>query len=396
MITSFTPVLHTNITTLIILIMIQMKKCTKHSQIDFRLLTYCIFESLLGIVLIFSATRYLSTLRYVLVQTLALFIGIIIYIMASRVSIDSLCSRYHNILFSICIIAILLLLTPLGVGEETTGNRSWLDIPFIPINIQPAEFAKIPYTMVLSHYFSKSTNPQECHVFSAQHKALLFCCIMILLIVIVSGDYGMALIYGGIFIVLAWLNGTKIRWFIGGVITAITAGILLWDYIPYYIKMRILVVLDHSLDPTGKGWQQTRSLIAIGGGGLTGQGYLQGQQTQSALGLPARHTDEIFAVCGEEFGFIGCVICILGLCFIIGRCFRITNNSPSRLLMLIAIGFTGSLSLQVIINIGVALYILPVVGLTLPFLSYGGSSMISLFLSMGLLSNISSHSKIRR
>ena len=156
-----------------------------------------------------------------------------------------------------------------------------------------------------------------------------------------------------------------------------------------YIIRRFTEVFTHS-DPQGIGWQQNRSILAIGSGQLTGQGFRNGIQTQSTSegSLPARHTDEIFAVCGEEFGLIGCVIVLLLLCAIILRCFWVARSARSHLSAYIAMGYGAMLLIQTAINVAVCLYIFPVVGLTLPFFSYGGSSILTLFAAMGIVSGV--------
>ena len=146
----------------------------------------------------------------------------------------------------------------------------------------------------------------------------------------------------------------------------------------------------HYQQTQGRGWQQTRSVLAIGSGGLFGQGYLQGTQTQSASeeALPARYTDEIFAVCGEELGLVGCIAVMLLLTAIILRCIWVARRASSPMSAYIAMGYAAMLLLQTVINIGMCLYVFPVVGLTLPFFSYGGSSIITLYACMGIVSGI--------
>ncbi|MDE6107337.1 MAG: FtsW/RodA/SpoVE family cell cycle protein, partial [Oscillospiraceae bacterium] len=169
-----------------------------------------------------------------------------------------------------------------------------------------------------------------------------------------------------------------------------------------YLGQRITVVIDHILgnqetlfaQTKGRGWQQPRSILAIGSGGLFGQGYLKGIQTQSPYetSLNARFTDEIFAVCGEELGFIGCLVIIVLLCAIIFRCVWVARRAPSPMSSLVAMGFAGMLLFQSVLNIGMCLYVLPIVGLTLPFFSYGGSSIITMFAAMGVVSSIKTRS----
>jgi rod shape determining protein RodA len=207
----------------------------------------------------------------------------------------------------------------------------------------------------------------------------------------------MVLVYLFLFVILAWVGGVNKWWFIG-VGGALCTGIaVVWNFIlprtkwwTDYRIMRFRVVLDHDLDPSGKGWQQTRSLMAIGSGKLTGLGYLNGTQTHSSAesNLPARHTDMIFSVCGEEFGMIGCCLVLLLLLAIILRCVWVSRRAKSHMSAYIAIGFAGMLMVQTVINVGMCLYVVPVIGLTLPFISYGGSSTLTLFIAMGIVSSI--------
>ena len=156
----------------------------------------------------------------------------------------------------------------------------------------------------------------------------------------------------------------------------------------YFIK-RIRVIFDHSFEPLGVGLQQTRSVLAIGSGQIFGKGYLQGPMTHSTTGaLPARHTDFIFAVCGEELGMVGCLILLLLLSLIILRCIWVARNANSPFHAYVAMGMAGMLLIQVAANVGMCLFVFPVMGLTLPFFSYGGSSIITLYAAMGVVSSV--------
>ena len=183
------------------------------------------------------------------------------------------------------------------------------------------------------------------------------------------------------------------------ILRAVLGLLLIWPYIKdRYFMRRFIVVFDHLTgnpdtlyDQTrDTGFQQTRSILAIGSGGLFGMGYLNGTQTQSTSeqSLPARHTDEIFAVCGEEFGLVGCVLLLVLLGAIILRCIWVARRACSLQSALIAMGYAGMLIAQVGVNVGMCLYVFPVVGITLPFISYGGSSILTMFAAMGIVSSI--------
>ena len=156
------------------------------------------------------------------------------------------------------------------------------------------------------------------------------------------------------------------------------------------------MIFDHSYDVQGAGWQQTRSLLAIGSGGVFGQGYMSGLQTQSAesTNLPARRTDLIFSVCGEELGLVGCLLIMILLAAIIFRVLLVARRAETSFSCYVCVGIAAMLIYQTVINIGMCLFIMPVIGVTLPFFSYGGSSIVTLFTAMGVVSGIKMRSAL--
>lgn len=367
-------------------------------QADLVLLGLCCASTLYGMVLIFSATQYMENgrwLRYVGVQGAGMVLGICAYIFISMVDLEAVMKKWKWILvFNVVFIG--LLLTPLGVGRETTGNQAWLQIPRIPFQIGPAEVVKITFTLLLAKQLEWLREEKQdlksfrSALFAAGHTLLLMGWY-----VVISGDMGNALTFFFIFLCMAFAAGFALRWFVllfagaGGAI----AAVLLLDLVPKsmeYMVDRFRVLFDHSLDPQGVGWQQTRSLLAIGSGGVFGQGYLNGAQTQSGYpqSLPARRTDLIFAVCGEELGLIGCLAVILLLLCIIVRVLLVAKNSQTSFSCYACVGVAAMLIYQTVINIGMCLFVMPTIGVTLPFFSYGGSSIVTLYTAMGVVSNI--------
>lgn len=368
-------------------------------QGDRLLLTLCLLASGYGLVLIFSATRYLGeadAMRCMIVQSVAIIMGVVIYMLMSSVDIELFVDKSWKWLLLFNLVINALVRTPLGV--EVNGNRSWLHIPGFPVNLQPAEIAKLTFVLLLAWQMSRLQDKgisRPSSVFQiAGHTLFMFG-----VVAVTSGDFGMGLTYLMIFVIMAWSGGVKKRWFLLAVVVGVVGVVLIWPHVKdmYYMK-RFTVVIDHILgnpdtvweQTQGKGWQQTRSILAIGSGGLTGMGYLQGIQTQSQYknSLPARETDEIFAVCGEEFGMIGCLLLLILLAAIILRCVWVARRACSPQSALIAMGYAGMLLTQVGINVGMCLYVFPVVGLTLPFISYGGSSVITMYAAMGVVSSI--------
>lgn len=366
-------------------------------QGDLLLLSLCLLASGYGLVLIYSATRYLNSNRNLIVQCCGIALGVLVYIFMSSVDIELFTERSWKLLLVFNIVFNLMVRTPLGL-EDNTGNRSWIRIPGFPVNLQPGEIVKLTFVLLLAWQMArlqeKGISRPGCVIQVAAHTLFMFA-----LLTLASGDYGMGLTYLLIFVVMAWAAGIKKRWFLLGVLLCAAAVILIWPRIQdkYYMS-RVTVVIDHLTgnpdtleeQTLGRGWQQTRSLLAIGSGGLFGQGWLKGVQTQSTYenNLPARHTDEIFAVCGEEFGLVGCLILLALLGCIILRCVWVARRACSPQSALIAMGYAGMLLTQVGVNVGMCLYVFPVVGLTLPFISAGGSSVVTMFAAMGIVSSI--------
>ncbi|MGE9970750.1 FtsW/RodA/SpoVE family cell cycle protein [Candidatus Pseudoscillospira sp. SGI.172] len=368
---------------------------------DKLLLALCLAASGFGLVLIYSATRWNNDNRSVVVQALGIFLGVLVYIALSTVDLELFVEKSWKWLLAFNVVLILALI-PFGWGDTATGNKNWISIPGTPLNVQPAEVAKLTFILLLAWQcarLQKKGISRPSSVFQlVAHTGLMGG-----LIAVVSGDMGMTLVYLFLFVMLAWTSGVRLRWFVLGAAVCAGGVAVIWPRISdKYFAKRITVVIDHITgnpatlveQTQGKGWQQTRSILAIGSGGLTGQGYLQGIQTQSPYknSLIARSTDNIFAVCGEELGLVGCILVILILAAIIARCLWVAGRASSPMAALAATGYAGMLLFQSALNIGMCLYVLPIVGLTLPFFSYGGTSVITMFAAMGAVSSIKTRS----
>jgi len=359
-------------------------------QADLVLLGLCCASTVFGIILIFSATRYQDSNRSVMVQIAALLLGICVYIFFSMVDLEILMKKWKWIvIFNAVFIA--LLITPLG--KEVYGNRAWLRFPLIPVNIGPAEFVKITFTLLLAKQIAwLKEEKRDLQTFRSAFLTVGHTALLMGYYVVISGDMGNALTFFFIFLCMAFVAGFALRWFalllFGGGGALLAAGLL--GLIPEYMMERFLILFDHSIDPLGKGWQQTRSLLAIGSGGLFGQGYMSGTQTQSSFStnLPARHTDLIFSVCGEEFGLFGCLLVMALLVAVIVRVLLVAKHAHSTFHCCICVGVAAMLIYQTIVNIGMCLFVMPVIGVTLPFFSYGGSSVVTLYMAMGIVSGI--------
>ena len=354
---------------------------------DMLLFSLCMICSIFGLVMISSATATskLGSTHYVLIQIVAILIGIALFVLLTLLDIDVIVDKW----ILLVIISLLLLFALIPFGEiGGTGNKSW--IRFLGIGIQPSEIVKVIYIALLAKHISYLKEYRSLnHPLSVLQLALHFL-IPFALVVVISADLGSALIFFAIFAVMLFAAGLKLYWFILGV-AAIAAVIpVAWTKVlrPDQIE-RILAPYDPTIDPNQDNvlYQAKQSKLALASGQLTGTGLYHGTQTQSQA-IPAQQTDFIFAVIGEELGMIGCCVVILLLLLLILRCVQIGLRSKNTLSMLVCFGVAATLTFQTFINIGMCLGITPVIGLTLPFFSYGGSSIFSLFAACGLVSGV--------
>ncbi len=363
---------------------------------DLVLLSLCLLASGYGLVLIYSATRWTDSNKYVLVQLAAILLGVLAYIVLTFVDFRLFVDKCWKFIFAFDVIFILMVLTPLG--HTAGGNRNWLKISSSLPMLQPDEIVKLPFILLLAWQMSRIHEREE-NISSLPSIMQLagHTLFMVGVIIVICGDMGMCVIYICIFAAMAWISGVKARWFVGVGVPTVAGVVALWNLVlpktkfwTDYRIMRFRVVFDHDLDPLNKGFQQNRSLLAIGSGQLTGQGYLNGTQTQASYesALPARHTDFIFSVCGEELGMLGCILLLGILMLVVLRCFWIAKRADSLFSAYVAIGVAGMLSAQICFNVGMCLFVAPVMGLTLPFVSYGGSSILTMFAAMGIVSSV--------
>ena len=352
---------------------------------DLVLLFLCVLTSAFGCIIISSATNAVGYSRYLSVQIVAIVLGVILYIMMSAVDVDFLSEhRRAMVVFNVCLLSLLI---PFGTGDNL-GNRSWLDLPLVPVDIQPAEICKITYILIMASVMSSHQNrissvPSVIHM--AFHLILLFGLNMVL-----SSDMGVSLIYVFVFIGMAFAGGVSMLWFLVGAGALVAAAPVLWNRVmDNYQKLRIEMLVNPNIDPEGRRvrWHTNQSLLSLNGGGLTGQGLFNGNRTQTDS-LNAQHTDFIFSAIGEELGFVGCILVIVLLLAIIARCIYVGVRSQEYMRRLICFGAAAALIFQVCINIGMCIGVAPVIGLTLPFISYGGSSIVSLYAMLGLVSGV--------
>jgi len=355
---------------------------------DLILLLLCAVTTAFGCLMIASTTNASDNgpWRFVIIQMIAALAGIFFYVVISSIDAETL-SEHRNglVLFNTFL---LLLIIPFGT-DNGSGNKSWLNFPLLPFDIQPAELCKITFVLIMASVMASRQNHISSPI-SIGHM-LLHLGLLMGLNMLVSHDLGVSLIFAFIFVGMAFSGGVSLIWFafaIGGII--VLAPIAYNYLLDPYQQNRIAVLFNPSLDPYGTGplYHSVRAMRSLTGGGLTGQGLFQGNRTQTYGALFAQHTDYIFAAIGEELGFVGCSVVLLLMTLIIGRCIWVGVRSQDLLRRLICFGAASALIFQVGINIGMCLGVMPVIGLTLPFISYGGSSIISLYAMLGLVSGV--------
>ena len=358
---------------------------------DLILLLLCVIANAFGCLMIASTTSAYTTgwIRYVPIHAIASLAGIFMYVVVSSIDMEFLSEQRR--LLVVANMVLLFMLIPFG--KTVNGNRSWLDFPFLPFDIQPAEICKITFIVIMASVMNSHQN-NFSHVKSVMHM-VLHLGLLFGVNMVISGDMGVSLIFVFIFVGMVFSGGLNWIWIIGAIAALSVLIPIGWNILPddNYMKTRIAVLFDPSLDPNGTGpmYQTVRALRSLTGGGLTGQGLFNGNRTQTNGALFAQHTDFIYSAIGEELGFVGCAAVLALLFLIIARCIWVGVRSQDNLRRLVCFGVAAALIFQVIVNVGMNIGVMPVIGLTLPFISYGGSSIVTLYMMLGLVSGVYAH-----
>lgn len=349
-----------------------------------------------GSLIIYSATHsdpnLPSPFYYVRVQLIAALIGSVFLVLLAFVDFRGLRNYRQHIYFGILGLILLLFV----VGTEAKGSTRWIPLGFF--NLQPSELAKIGMIVVLAAWLADRPRGE---VEKQTTLTTLGIAAIPTFLVFIQPDFGTALVLGAITLALLFLYGT--RWLHFGIIAASVTGALfmivkvlpmigIQILKPYQID-RLLVFMNPEHDPGGVGYHLLQSKIAIGSGMMAGKGLYEGTQTQLNF-LPEHHTDFVFSVLGEELGFIGVSVLLALYILIIWRGLRISIISESVFGSLIAGGIVSMLLFQVFVNIGMTIGIMPITGIPLPFVSYGGSSMVVNLMAIGLLESIHVRSRL--
>jgi rod shape determining protein RodA len=284
--------------------------------------------------------------------------------------------------FGLALVSLVLVL-----GETSKGGQRWLNLGIL--RFQPAEMLKIAVPLFLAHYLSARELPPSP---LTSISSLFFIAIPVLLVA-KQPDLGTAILIGSTGFLTLFFSGISFRFLVVLFTLGLSASPIFWYFMHDYQRQRILTLFNPESDPLGAGYHIIQSKIAIGSGGLYGRGWLQGTQSQLDF-LPERSTDFIFAVLGEEFGLMGAMILLLLYLLLLGRGFWISIQAADSFSRLLAGAITSALFIYVFVNISMVTGLLPVVGVPLPLMSYGGSSIVTLMISFGILMSIATHKRL--
>lgn len=359
----------------------QNKVLLQFKRFDTILLAATLLLIVLGLIVLYSSglrssltSSQLDTSR----QFIYVAVGFILFWIMSRVDYN-VWGNYSRLLY---LVMVLLLLIVEIFGATRLGATRWINLGFF--QFQPSEFAKLALTVVLAKFFSKSYEQSD-------KLKYLFISILYLLppllLVLAQPDLGTALVLSAIWFAMALTSKIKKRYFVIMILALVMMLPIIFPRLAPYQQQRIATFLNPTADPSSTGYNVNQAIIAVGSGGIFGQGLNSGSQSQGNF-LPSQHTDFVFAVLSEKMGFIGGAVSVFLFIVIVLRAVWIAKNSSNRFGTFLAIGIATMFGFHVVVNIGMNIGLLPVTGIPLPFISAGGTSMIISLISIGLLESI--------
>ena len=356
-------------------------------EFDWLLFILSVGLAVFGIIMIYSATRTTHSNVNVIVQSAAFVMGCAAMLVVCFFDYEQL----KNLIKPIFLFAIVMLILVLIFGVSGDwGARSW--IRFGAIGIQPSEFAKICFIITLSYHVSKVQD--DINKPLVLLGLLLHIGVMVGLILL-QPDMGSAFVFVFIFICMLFVAKLSYKYIIPAMVLGVASLPLVYRYVlSEYQQKRIQVFFNPDLEPLGRGYNVIQSKIAVGSGQLWGKGYLQGTQNQMGY-LPAKSTDFIFSVISEELGFIGAAILIGALFILIYKCFKTAKKADNSFGRYICVGVGAMLLFHVFENVGMCIGLMPVTGIPLPFISYGGTSLVVNMTAIGLVLSVAYHNKPR-
>lgn len=360
------------------------------NKVDILLLVSVIAISLFGIIMVYSSSyiwaeyKYNDPFKFVKNQLLFFIVGLVFLYIISKINYNFY-KTYGNIFLIVCLILLILVLIP-GIGTIRNGSRSWFGIG--SFGIQPSEFAKLVLIIFTAKYLSN--NMKQLKDLKKGVLPIVGLLLFIFGLIMLQPDFGTGFIIVCTIIGLLFIGGVDFKFFFKIGLIGLLGIIGLIIAAPYRIS-RILSFLNPWQDPLGSGFQIIQSLYAIGPGGLFGFGF--GNSRQKHFYLPEPQTDFIFSIISEEFGFLGIVIISVLFLTIFIRGFKIARNCPDLFGKFLVSGIIFGIAFQTVLNLMVVVGLIPVTGVTLPFLSYGGSSLLITLISIGIVLNVSRYQK---
>ncbi len=358
------------------------RQMLQHLHLDFPLLFGLLLLAVTGVFVLYSASD--QNIELVIRQSLRLLLGFVVMIAVAQVQPHTI-RFWSPWLFGI---GMLLLIAVLVFGEVGKGAQRWLDLGLF--RFQPSEIMKIAVPMMVAWYLCEAAIPPRLG------RLLIAVTLMIVptLLIAKQPDLGTALLIASAGCFVLFLAGLHWSLIIGVLISLVASTPLVWNYLLHdYQQQRVLTFLNPENDPLGAGYHIIQSTIAIGSGGIYGKGWLNGTQSHLDF-LPERSTDFIFAVYSEEFGFLGVLVLLMIYGIIVARGIVIASNAQDSYSRLLAGSLTLTFFVYVFVNIGMVSGLLPVVGVPLPLISYGGTSMVTLMAAFGILMSIQTHRKL--
>lgn len=351
---------------------------------DKVLLALCFLTTFYGCAAVFSATTHMETLRPVIVQFGCMILGLFGALVISSYDFEKLYEKWY--LVALLGVIPVLLTFFIGIAPEGTDDKAWLDLGFT--TFQPSELLKICFIVTFSLHLSRIKNninkPKYLLPLLAHGAGPI-------LLIHFQGDDGTALVFAVIMLCMMWAAGLSWKYFAAAFGSALVAS----PFVYFFImnddhRARILLLFDIDADIKGIGYQQWLGRRALAGGGFSGQGFLKGVLTQAGT-IPESRNDFIFVCIGEELGFLGCLTVIILLSAICLRCLHIAKICSKDSYKYVCIGIFSMIFIQSVINIGMCTSVLPVIGITLPFFSAGGTSLLCLYVGIGLVLNVYKH-----
>lgn len=346
---------------------------------DWHLLGAAILLSIISLTEIYSSTLSLGSENYVLRQLAWVGVGIVFLFIVSAFDYHVICERIPWLY----LLAVLVLVYTLTFGKTVAGSKSW--ISFGPVGFQSSELVKMVVVIALARYLSELRSSR--YLTLAQIVKAGIICGVPMSLVVLQPDLGTALTYLPVFAFGLFIRGVRPAALISLLLAFVLVLPASWFFLKDYQRDRILTWVHPESDPLGRGYQVIQSKIAIGSGGLVGKGLFKGSQNQLGF-LPTRHTDFIFSVVGEELGFVGVIVTLGLVVFVIFRSIYNAQTARDSLGLFIVMGVVGIYFFHLVVSVGMVIGFMPITGIPLPFLSYGGSSVLTAFIGLGLVISV--------